>query len=78
MYLKNDDRENLSKNIYIFNLKFNRRLSLPIKFSFLDIFQMEATKPYSSGHIIKARKLKDGFTFKLSMDHIIEQVNIAL
>ena len=41
--LKNDDRENLSKKkiyiyIYIFNLKFNRRLSLPIKCSFLDIF----------------------------------------
>ena len=38
--LKNDGRENLSKKIYIyiFNLKFNRRLSLPIKCSFLDIF----------------------------------------
>jgi len=33
---------------------------------------METSKS-ASGHVIKARKLKDGFTFKLSMDHIIEQ-----
>jgi len=28
-----------------------------------------------SGRIIKAKRLKDGFTFQLSVDHIIEQVS---
>ena len=36
---------------------------------------MEVEKPTDSGKVIKARKLKDGFTFQLSIDHIIEQVS---